>query len=106
MLLFWASGRRDGWWVGEVVVDLAGDVALQTAHDVELGQALFGAPLDIGPGRWVAAHADQGDAPQGVVGSAVPAAVDSLGRLGCQVAWLTILLGVVRLAREIGRAHV
>jgi hypothetical protein len=23
-----ASGGRDGWWVGEVVVDLAGDVAL------------------------------------------------------------------------------
>ena len=63
MLLFWASGRRDGWWVGEVVVDLAGDVALQTAHDVELGQALFGPPLDIGPGRWVAAHPDQGNAP-------------------------------------------
>jgi hypothetical protein len=23
-----ASGGRDGWWIGEVVVDLAGDVAL------------------------------------------------------------------------------
>jgi hypothetical protein len=40
----------------EVVVDLSGDVALQAGHDVELGQALVGAPLDIGPGRWVAAH--------------------------------------------------
>ena len=58
-----------------MVVDLAGDVALQTAHDVELGQALFGPALDIGPGRRVAAHADQGNPPQGVVGSAVAATV-------------------------------
>jgi hypothetical protein len=36
----------------EVLVDLAGDVALETAQDVELGQALFGAPLDIGLGRY------------------------------------------------------
>jgi hypothetical protein len=36
-----------------VVVDLAGDVALEAAQDVELGQALFGAALAIGPsGGW------------------------------------------------------
>ena len=58
-----------------MVVDLAGDVALQTAHDVELGQALVGPPLHIGPGRRVAAHPDQGDPPQGVVGVAVAAAI-------------------------------
>jgi hypothetical protein len=34
-----------------------------------------GPPLDVGPGRWVAVHPDQGDAPQGVVGPAVTAAV-------------------------------
>jgi hypothetical protein len=45
------------------------------AGDVELGQALFGPPLDIGRGRWVAVHPDQRDAPQGVVGPAVAAAV-------------------------------
>ena len=61
-----------------MVVDLAGDVALETAHDVELGQPLFGPPLDIGSGRWVAAHPDQGNAPQGVVGLAVTAAVESV----------------------------
>jgi hypothetical protein len=61
-----------------VVVDLAGDVALEAAQDVELGQALLGAPFHVGPGRWVAAHPDQGDAPQGVVGLAVAAAVESV----------------------------
>ena len=62
----------------EVVVDLTGDVTLQAAHDVELGQALVGPPRDIGPGRRVTAHADQGDAPQGMVGSAVAAAVEAV----------------------------
>jgi hypothetical protein len=61
-----------------VVVDLPGDIALQTPHDVELGQALVGPPLDIGPGWWVAVHGDQGDAPQGVVGLAVAAAVEAV----------------------------
>ena len=58
-----------------MVVDLAGDVAFQTAQDVELGQALLGPPLDLGPGRWMATHADQGDPPQRVVGMAVAAAI-------------------------------
>jgi hypothetical protein len=58
-----------------VVVDLAGDVALQTAHDVELGQALLGPPFHIDPGLRVAAHPDQGDPPQGVVSVAVTTAI-------------------------------
>ena len=62
----------------EVVVDLTGDVTLQAALDVELGQALVGPPRDIGPGRRVTAHADQGDAPQGMVGSAVATAVEAV----------------------------
>jgi hypothetical protein len=74
------SSKRgsDGVRACEVVVDLAGDGALEAAHDVELGQALVGPPLDIGPGRWVAAHADQGDAPQGVVGAAVTSPVEAV----------------------------
>ena len=59
-----------------MLVDLAGDVALETAQDVQLGQALFGPPINIGPGRCVAVHTDQGDAPQGVVGAAVAAPVE------------------------------
>jgi hypothetical protein len=37
---------------------------------------LLGAALDVGLGGWVAVHADQGDAPQGVVGVAVAAPVE------------------------------
>jgi hypothetical protein len=72
------SGKREGrrWRAGEVGVDLAGDVALQAAQDVEFGEAVFGPPLDRGPGRWVAVHADQGDAPQGVVGPPVTGPVE------------------------------
>jgi hypothetical protein len=36
-LLFQASRRGCGWRAGEVLVDLAGDVALQAAQDVEFG---------------------------------------------------------------------
>ena len=74
----WASGGCGGWRAGEVGVDLAGDVALEAAQDVELGQALFGPPLGISPSRWVAGHMDQGDAPQGMVGVAVAAPVESV----------------------------
>ena len=37
----------------EVGVDLAGDVTLQAADDLLLGQAFFGAPVDVGAGRGV-----------------------------------------------------
>ena len=69
----WASG---GAGAGGLVVDLAGDVALEAGQDVEFGQALFGAALDIGLGGWVAVHCGQGDAPQGIVGPAVPSPVE------------------------------
>src|SRR5215217_3271867 len=75
-LLFRASRRGYEWRACGRVGDLSGGVAIEAAQDVELGQALFGAPLDIGPGRWVAAHPDQGDAPQGVVGPPVAAAIE------------------------------
>jgi hypothetical protein len=53
--------------------DLAGDVALEAAHDPSLGLALGGAAGDVVLGRLVAARADQGDAPQGAAGLPVPA---------------------------------
>src|SRR6185312_888895 len=52
---------------GEQRIDLAGDVALEAAHDLGLGLALGGAPGDVVPGLLMTAHADQGDAPQGAV---------------------------------------
>src|SRR5207249_4991807 len=44
--------------------------------DLLLGQALGGAPGDVGTGLRVGAHAGDDDAPQGVVGLAVAAAVE------------------------------
>src|SRR5579859_4121307 len=59
-------------------VDLAGDVTLEHAHDLELGTTFFGAPLDIGARRKVANHPGHDDAPQGAVGLAVATAVESM----------------------------
>jgi hypothetical protein len=47
----------------QAVVDLAGDIALETADDLCLGQALCGAPLDVGAGRGVGAHPGDHDPP-------------------------------------------
>src|SRR5271169_1761183 len=60
----------------EVAVDLAGDVTLQAADDLFLRQALFTAPLDVGPRRGVGAHPGDHDPPQGMVGLAVAAGVE------------------------------
>src|SRR5258708_22218767 len=51
-------------------IDLAGDIALEAADDLGLGQALGGAPLDVRAGRGVGAHPGGDDPPQGVVGLA------------------------------------
>jgi hypothetical protein len=73
--------------VAEVGVDLAGGVPFEAAHDLFLGQALGGTPVDVGPGRRVGAHPGDNDPPQGVVGLPVAGRVeappDGLGR-GCR----------------------
>ena len=47
-------GSSEGSAAGaQVVVDLAGDVTLQAADDLLLGQAFFGAPVDVGACRGV-----------------------------------------------------
>src|SRR5215204_2533684 len=80
-------------------VELAGEGALEAAADVALALALGDAAGGVGLGRLMMGLADHHDCVQGPIQLAVAAGVDSLGRLGCQVAWLTILVGVVRLAR-------
>jgi hypothetical protein len=72
-------------------VQLACEVALGAAHDLLGAFALRGAPLGVGAGGGVDAQAGERDHPQRVVGLAVVAAVDSLGRLGCQVGLLARL---------------
>ena len=72
MTLLVLAGGWGVWLVEEVVVDLAGDGALAAAQDVELGQPLLGVPLHRELGGLMAGHVDQGDAPQGMVGVAIP----------------------------------
>ena len=63
-------------WAWEVSVDLAGDVALEDAHDLALAAPFEGAPFDVGAGARVRAHASEHDPPQGVVGLPVAAPVE------------------------------
>src|SRR5277367_2027315 len=62
----------------QVVADLAGDVALQAADDLFLGQSFVGAPGDVGAGGGVVAHPGDDDPPQGVVGLAVAAGIEAV----------------------------
>src|SRR5829696_10231076 len=62
----------------ELLVDLAGDIALEAADDLALGLAFGGAPGHIAAGARITRHAHQHDAPQGVVGLTVPAAVQAV----------------------------
>src|SRR5580693_8072395 len=68
--------------VGEVglegVVDLAGDVALEAAHDLALGFAFGGAALDVGAGALAVAQAADGDEVKRSVGLAVAAVVEAV----------------------------
>jgi len=62
----------------EGVVELAGDVALEAADDLGLGQAFGGAPGGVGAGAWVVAQASEDDHVEGVVGGAIAAAVEAV----------------------------
>jgi hypothetical protein len=62
----------------EVGKGLAGDVALEAAHDLGLGLALGDAASDVVAGGLVVAHPDQGDTPKGTVRIPVTAAVQSV----------------------------
>src|SRR4051812_29184668 len=80
--------------------DLAGDVALEAADDLLAGLVFGCAASGVGAGGLMPSQSDDHDAVEGGVGLPVAAAVDSLGRLGCQAgAWLrlTMLGGASRL---------
>src|SRR4029453_7143468 len=57
------------------VVDLAGQIALDAAHDLGFGQAFLAPSVDIGAGTGTKPHPDPDGQVQGPVGVAVPAAV-------------------------------
>ena len=67
-----AAGR-----VGEVgaqrVVDLAGDVAFEAAHDFAFGFPFGGSAFDVGAGALAVAHSADGDQMQSAVGLAITA---------------------------------
>jgi hypothetical protein len=77
---------------------LASQDPLAAPADLLVALALAAPAGHIPAGGRILAQPGQRDHVQGAVELAVPATVDSLGRLGCQVAWLTMPCGVVRLA--------
>jgi len=64
--------------VWQVAVDLAGDVALEDAHDLGLGTSVGESAFDGGAGARVGAHAGEHDPPQSVIRLAVAATVESM----------------------------
>jgi len=62
--------------VGELPVELAGDIALDAAADFPAGLSLGGAPGNVGPRARATAHPDQRDGMDGPVEGPVPAAVE------------------------------
>src|SRR5512135_1494095 len=62
----------------EGVVDLAGDVALEAAHDFALGLAFGGAAFDVGAGAVAVAQPADCDEMKGAVGLAVAAVVEAM----------------------------
>src|SRR5450830_430613 len=76
--------------------DLAGDVALEAADDLSLGQALARAPLDVVAGRLVVSHPHDCDDVEGAVRRVVaptaeavsPGGSSAARRLGCDAAEL------------------
>jgi len=69
---------KRGLWLGEMVVHVAGDVALEAAECFFLGEALFHASRDVVAGSWVADHAGDDDVPQRRVRVAIAAPVESV----------------------------
>src|SRR5665213_2848775 len=80
------DGRRDWPWlwlaVAEVrtegVVDLAGEVALEAAHDFALGLAFGGSAFDVSAGSLAVAQATDGDEVKRPVGLAIAAVVEAM----------------------------
>ena len=66
----------------EQVVDLAGEVTLEAADDLPLGQSLFGPSFDVSDGRCVPPHSNDHGAVEGGVGLPVAASVEAMSAVG------------------------
>ena len=78
MLLGAVKGELAAW---ELVVDLAGDVALEASHGFFLGAAFVEAAGEVGAGSLVAEHSRDDDVPERRVGLSVAAAVEAVSFL-------------------------
>src|SRR5829696_1395497 len=77
MPLWMASGGGVWCGLGDDLVDLAGDVALEAAQGLTAGLALGDAPGKVGAGLWIPAQTRQRDAIQRGIGLSVAAAVQA-----------------------------
>ncbi len=86
-----------GRWVGEQVVDLAGDVAFQTSDDFSTGLAFFLASLDVCDRSLVVSHPGDGNVPEGAVGFTVPSPMllwlSNRVLVGCEAGEPLLVLG-------------
>src|SRR5437016_5902840 len=62
----------------EVGVELAGDVALQGAHDLPCGSTVGESTRDVFAGAFIAGHAREHDPPESMVRLTVPARVQAM----------------------------
>ena len=78
------SARWGLGWLGDELVDLAGDVALQAADGFPAGLAVGDAPGEVGAGVGIPAQPGEHDGVQGAVGASVTTAVEpaTLGLAG------------------------
>jgi hypothetical protein len=72
----WARPAAADPLAGEVSVGLAGDVTLEDADDLGSRPSFVEATGDVGAGAGIGTEAGEHDAPQGMVGLAVPASVE------------------------------
>jgi hypothetical protein len=74
----------------EVVVDPAGDIALEAADDLAFAESFGGAALDVVAGGLVVPHADDRNDVERAVGRSVTAAAESVTTGGPSAArWLS-----------------
>ena len=78
MLLLLSSDDGEFSRRGELAIDFAGDVALQTPDDLRLGHALLGAPSHVDLGRLVSGETHDDDAPECAIGVSIAAIVEAM----------------------------
>lgn len=76
--LLLSSGCGKFSWRGELAIDFAGDVALETPNDLRLGHALLSAPSHVVLGRLMCGEAHDDESPERTVGVPIAAVVEAM----------------------------